>query len=146
MRKTLSLILPVLLPSWRFFKSIEPSPRVQWAIFSHDAAKPKIWRDLYPRPLTLSPIQILARLFWNPSWNETLFVVSCAERIQEDPTPHSVTEIRQRVLTAIPPIFITDIGQMAQFRLVFTTRVDTKLQEDIVFTSDVFSTNPINVK
>lgn len=70
---------------------------------------------------------MIRRLFWNPDWNDTLFVVSCAERIQENPTEHNIAEIKRRISE--------DVSQGAfQFRLVFVHRDG----EDIVFVSDVF--------
>ena len=89
MWKTLSFVLPVLMPSWRFFKTIEPSPRVEFAIIGEDG-KIEGWCDAFPRPATLSPCQITRRLFWNPAWNDALFMVSCAERIAEQPTYYSI--------------------------------------------------------
>jgi len=38
-------------------------------------------------------MQMSGRMFWNPSWNESLFLVSCAERLLQNPTPHSEDEI-----------------------------------------------------
>ncbi len=36
-------------------------------------------------------------MFWNPEGNESLFLVSCAERIMENYTPHSENEILKRI-------------------------------------------------
>ena len=36
-------------------------------------------------------------LFWNPDWNETLFLVSCAERLAVEPTAHAQNEIADRL-------------------------------------------------
>ncbi|MEM9341792.1 MAG: hypothetical protein AAGA87_01980 [Pseudomonadota bacterium] len=117
------LVLPVLIPSWRFFKAIEPSPRVQWAM----ASDSPVWLEFRPRPFRVSRLEMIRRLFWNPDWNDTLFVVSCAERIQENPTEHNIAEIKRRISE--------DVSQGAfQFRLVFVHRDG----EDIVFVSDVF--------
>lgn len=95
MWRTIGLLLPALIPSWRFFKSIEPSPRIQWRWDApggdHD------WREFRPRPQSVSVLQMIKRLFWNPDWSDYLYVVSCAERIQQDPTAHSIEEIRRAI-------------------------------------------------
>ena len=136
MWKTLSLILPVLIPSWRFFKAIEPSPRVQWSFLSDVDSHARDWQDFRPRPLAVTPLQMLGRLFWNPAWNDTLFVVSCAERIEQQPTDHSITEIARRIQADIEQSQVDASAQFFRFRLVFVHRDGTGLVEDIVFLSD----------
>ncbi len=136
MMQTLSLVLPVLIPSWRFFKSIEPSPRVQWALCSEQDATPLDWQDFRPRPLTVTPIGMILRLFWNPNWNDALFVVSCAERIQQDPTEHSIQEITRRIQADIGQMAMDATGKMVRFRLVFVHREDGELEQEVVFLSD----------
>ena len=136
MMQTLSLVLPVLIPSWRFFKSIEPSPRVQWALYSEQYATPLDWQDFRPRPLTVTPIGMILRLFWNPNWNDALFVVSCAERIQQDPTEHSIQEITRRIQADIGQMAMDATGKMVRFRLVFVHREDGELEQEVVFLSD----------
>ncbi|MEP1941902.1 MAG: hypothetical protein ABJJ03_02180 [Sulfitobacter sp.] len=86
----------------------------------------------------MTPFQMLRRLFWNPDWNETLFLVSCAERIQQAPTDHSITQIKQRILSDIEGGANADTGRWLQFRLVFVHRTDNDLSEEVVFVSDVF--------
>jgi hypothetical protein len=87
MLKTISLILPVLIPSWRFFKAVEPSPRVQWA------ADGGAWHDYRPRPERIALARIVRRLVWNPDWNEALYMVSLAERLTLAPDDQTLTEI-----------------------------------------------------
>lgn len=140
MLKTLSLTLPVLFPSWRFFKSIEPSPRVQWALLSETKTTEPDWQEFRPRPVTISPIQILLRLFWNPDWNDTLFVVSCAERIQECPTAHSIHEIRRRIVSDIRASALDTTDKLVQFRLVFVHHDGQDLVQEVVFLSDTSPT------
>jgi hypothetical protein len=119
----LRLILPALIPSWRFFKAIEPSHRVEWRVAAG------AWREFHPRPARVSLAAMIARLFWNPAWNDALFVVSCAERIAQSGCAHSVEEIRRRV--ALKP------GSV-QFRLVFVQRVEGVLVREEVYASDIF--------
>lgn len=136
MLKTLSLILPVLIPSWRFFKTIEPSPRVQWALSSDSDTPPNAWQDFRPRPLTVTWLQMIARLFWNADRNEELFVISCAERIQQQPDAQSIHEIRRRIQFDIEQMRIDATGQLLQFRLVFVHREQAELVQEVVFLSD----------
>lgn len=143
MLRTLALVLPVLIPSWRFFKAIRPSPRVQWAILAAGEAEASNWQEFRPRPERVSPIEMLWRLVWNPVWNESLFLVSCAERIQEMPTQHSISEIERRILREIarmPGDLTGDLtgdmtGKEMQFRLIFVQQGPQGWREDLVFLS-----------
>lgn len=138
MWKTLALILPVLVPSWRFFKTIEPSPRVQWAFVTGSDDALAQWQEFRPRPTHVSILQMLRRLFWNPAWNETLFLVSCAERIQDQPTDHSINEIRHRIAREITQQPTEVKGETFHFRLVFMRREADKLLSETVFLSKEF--------
>tara|TARA_Y100000052_G_scaffold27554_2_gene36273 strand:+ start:17501 stop:17911 length:411 start_codon:yes stop_codon:yes gene_type:complete len=96
--RTLQLILPALIPSWNFFDVIAPSPRIEYALLTSAEDAPVHWQAFRPRPETLSALTLLRRLFWNPRWNETLFLVSCAERLSQGITPdHSAREILTRM-------------------------------------------------
>ncbi|MEP5730389.1 MAG: hypothetical protein ABJL67_13595 [Sulfitobacter sp.] len=136
MLRTLSLILPVLMPSWRFFEAIQPSPRVQWQLTLGTENASEAWHDFRPRPKSITPLQMFLRLFWNPLWNETLFVVSCAERIAQHPTPHSIHEINQRILSDIKQRRVDTAGKMLRFRLVFVYREKAKIMRDVLFLSE----------
>ncbi len=76
------LYLPVLFPSWRFFKEIGPSPRVEYRV---DGGP---WQLATTRPDTFSPRRFLRSLVWNPDWNDALFLVSLSERLLTDPDRH----------------------------------------------------------
>jgi len=128
MRQTLLFILPVLFPSWRFFKTVEPAPRVEWSLFGQDA-----WRPLSPTPARISPLHLLRTLIWNPHRNEDLFMISCAERIAIAPTPHSIHEIAQRIAPLVKE------HAAFQFRLVFIHRYQDRLCDEVVFVSDVIT-------
>ncbi len=136
MLKTLSLILPVLIPSWRFFKSIEPSPRVQWALFAAADGQAETWQDFRPKPQSTSFAEVVLRLFWSPARNDTLFVVACAERIEQAPTAHSIAEIDQRILGDLDRSGANLRGKLMQFRLIFVHREGGEMYQDIVFVSD----------
>ena len=139
MLQTVLLILPILIPSWRFFKTIEPSPRVQWALLPNRDAAEGDWQEFRPRPATLTGFQMFCRLFWNPTCNDNLFVVSCAERIAEHATAHSINEIKRRVLKDVEQIPIDTTGRRLRFRLVFVSRDQAGLSQEVVFISEPFS-------
>ena len=88
---SIQLILPALIPSWRFFDSIAPSPRIEFALIGVDEG---VWQEFRPKPQKVDLFTMIKRMLWNPSVNEGLFLVSCAERIIKDQTPeHSEAEI-----------------------------------------------------
>lgn len=131
----LKLLLPALMPSWRFFKTVDPSPRVQWILRPpHSQTPPDDWQAFRPRPQQLSFVQMMARMLWNARWNEGLFLVSCAERLTIAPTDHSRDEILRRIARTLPP----DLPPRTtlQFRLLFIDRdQDGTLYQEITYES-----------
>ena len=101
----LQLLLPALIPSWRFFDRIGPAPRIEFALCQtaddtvDDTADDTSvqWQEVRPRPAHVPATSLLARLFWNPRWNECLYLVSCAERLLDDPSPRRATALWTRV-------------------------------------------------
>ena len=81
---------------------------------------------------------MLFRLFWNPVWNEALYLVSCAERLAERETEHSVREIRVRVGREIGRLSPDAGARQFQFRLVFVERGGDGLRQDILYLSPPF--------
>ena len=126
--RTLSLFLPVVIPSWRFFDVIAPSPRIEVAVFEDEEVRR--WEEFRPRPQRLSVRQLLGRLVWNPGWNESLFLMSCAERLMqgEEEEAFAREEIFRRIQRHQGP------GQgplqPIQFRLVFHMR-DANAAEEV---------------
>lgn len=136
MLKSLKLMLPALIPSWRFFSSVAPSPRVEYALGVDALTPPQKWHAFRPRPDHVSFAQMLWCMIWNPQWNETLFLVTCSERLIAAPTQHSVQEIHKRVARDImrrpsPPAPTT----LLYFRLVFLDRMGTNIQKSIEYES-----------
>ena len=127
----LKLLFPALIPSWRFFDEIAPSPRIEFALLQTSEDKSEQWQEFRPRPASLSPAEILRRLFYNPRGNENLFLVSCAERLMQNPTDHSVQEISKRIAREISAPYF-------QFRLVFVEREGQALEKHITYLSPVF--------
>ncbi len=135
MLQTVKLLLPALVPSWRFFDVIAPSPRVEFTCLRSATDTPIIWHEFRPRPAQLPIRTLLRRLIWNPGWNDTLFVVSCAERLMDLPTDHSHTQILTRINAEIATKHPNTTH--LQFRLVFVSRQGTELRKDITYVSPV---------
>ena len=126
MLKTLKLLLPALFPSWRFFDWIAPAPRIEVKINDQ-------WKEFRPRPEYVSLPTMIKRMIWSPYWNDSLFLVSCAERLAENPTEHSYNQILKRIVSDTDCVDDTYI----QFRLVFISRVKDQLQKDIQYISKI---------
>lgn len=146
MLNTLKLLLPVLIPSWRFFDVIAPSPRIEFrqltSLASEEPDKTHHWQEFRPRPAQLSIFSMLKRMFWNASWNESLFLVSCAERLMANPSQHSYQEIAKRIKLELQSggVDITATPFM-QFRLVFLSKDNQELSRHITYLSKI---EPIN--
>ncbi len=136
MLSILKLLLPALLPSWRFFDVIAPSPRIHYTFIENKDDTPSEWVEFRPRPARLSFPVMLKRMMWNPEWNESLFMVSCAERIMEAPTQHSEDEILKRIINDLEPSDLNASGYI-QFRLMVIERVEGELEQQLVFESRI---------
>lgn len=128
MLRLISLLLPALIPSWRFFKTVAPSPRIEYRLVAKSFVGP--WQEDRPRPASLSFTQMLRRLLWNPDWNEQLFLVSCSERLIEVPSQHSLDEINSRIARLLP-----SGTEALQFRLVFLSREGGRLVKTVEYES-----------
>jgi hypothetical protein len=127
------LLLPALIPSWNFFDVIAPSPRVEYALRPAKDEAPADWREFRPRPAAVPVPTMLGRLLWNPRWNQTLFVVSCAERLVDDPSDHSQDEIFRRI--AVDLANGSDAPAWLSFRLVFLGRQGEAIEREVLFQS-----------
>lgn len=93
----LRLLLPALIPSWRFFDSIGPSPRLEFAVLkTPDNPEPE-WQEFDPRPARVPLAGMLLRLFWNPHWNESLYLFSCAEKLLAEPSAPNESNLLRRI-------------------------------------------------
>lgn len=120
MLRALKLLAPALIPSWKFFDVIAPSPRIQYALLAAQTDDPDDWREFRPRPASLSPAAMLVRLFWNPRWNESLYLVSCAERLIDEPTAHAEDQIHARIAVDLAQApNADDLPPWLVFRLLF---------------------------
>lgn len=97
----LRLLLPAIVPSWRFFDAVTASPRIDYVLTATAGGEPGDWREFRPRVPVLTLGKMLRRLVWNPVWNEQLYLVSLAERLVSNATPatkaHSEQELLRRV-------------------------------------------------
>ncbi|MEP6017917.1 MAG: hypothetical protein ABJ251_05455 [Paracoccaceae bacterium] len=129
-RRTIELFLPALIPSWRFFKSVEASPRIEYRILQGSSHSE--WTSSFERPVSLTPLQFAQRLLWNSDWNNHLFMVSCAERLTEHVTQHSIDELNTRISRRIND---ADLSGLLQFRLLFLSRHGHQLVKEIEYES-----------
>jgi hypothetical protein len=132
MRNPLALLLPALIPSWNFFDVIAPSPRIEYAVLPSPDPAPAEWREVRPRPAHVSLADMLARLVWNPRWNETLFLVSCAERLMDEPTAHSEDEIFHRIAADLAP----GADAWLTFRLVLVQRQGEAIVREVAYLAE----------
>ncbi len=145
---TLKLLLPALVPSWRFFDAIAPSPRVQFILLNKEEKPLHPWQEFRPRPKKVTFLKMLKRLFWNPTWNESLFLVSCSERLLDYPTKHSEDEILNRIILELKKAGLLDATPdlfAIQFRLKQVQRRNHYLTEKIVYHSRIESLKDNNV-
>jgi hypothetical protein len=134
--KPLRLLLPALIPSWNFFDVIAPSPRIEYALTAAREDAPTEWLEFRPRPEHVSVLTMLMRLFWNPRWNQTLFVAACAERLIDEPTDHSQDEIFRRIAADLARrADSAALGVWLSFRLVFLGREGEVIDREVLFQS-----------
>lgn len=135
---TLKLLLPALVPSWRFFDEIAPAPRIEYALATTSGGPFVSWQEFRPKPRYLHLWQMSLRLIWNPVCNENLFLVSCAERLLAHPTAHSASEIFDRIQKDLlkPHIEPTKTTYL-KFRLVLRYRHAAEIISHVAYQSDV---------
>lgn len=138
MIKTIQLLLPALVPSWRFFDIIAPSPRIEFTVLKSKNDAQQEWGEFRPRPLKLSVSTMLKRIIWNPHWNESLFLTSCAERIIEGQDDHSIDEIISRIRNDLTnKNNDTRDRPYLQFRLVVITRENNDIKQHVAYISPI---------
>lgn len=137
--KTFQLILPVIIPSWRFFDSIAPSPRIEFALFDDAENITREWQEFWPRPEHVSILRMLRRLVWNPCWNESLYVAACAERLiklqDEHTQKHSAEQIAQRIRKHLSD---SERANSFRFRLIFMNREGNNVERHQLYMSDLY--------
>lgn len=121
MARLLALLLPALFPSWRFFKAVQPSPRIEWRSATGD------WRALHPLPQRLDWRATLTRLVWSPERNEALYLVTLSERLIVEGSAEAETAFLARILQAEIP------EPLAELRLVFVYREGPKILREVLW-------------
>lgn len=136
----LKLILPVLFPSWRFFSSIGPSPRIEVGFAAELAGTPLEFLPAFPLPEKVSPLSSIVRLLHNPEWNERLYINTCAEHLFEAPSEFHEQQIAQRLLIAIQSgkIIAPESARHMVFRIRTYAIDEGQVQEDVIFISRSF--------
>lgn len=89
------------------------------------------WSQVNFKPEQLTFKQTIGRLFWNPEWNEYLYLMTCAERLVETPDFHWVEEINTRLAKRIE----LPVGSTLQFRLVFVERSGEAVAPSVSYVS-----------
>ena len=97
--RVLRLVLPVLVPSWRFFDSIGPSPRLEYQWRAPDAPEDpaQAWTPWVLTPARVGVGTMFARLLFNAARNEALYLLACCERLVDDASHHAEQEIAARL-------------------------------------------------
>lgn len=129
-------LLPVLIPSWRFFDRVGPAPSVEFALGPAQEGPWERWEPVHPRPRRLPLIAMFRRLFWNPAWNEALYLVSCAERLLEEPTPARATRLWMRVADAVGTVGHPSPDPWLRVRIVETMREHERIGRDVRYVSN----------
>lgn len=148
---TLKLLFPALIPSWRFFDTVTSSPRIEYAILQSGEDHPAQWQEFRARPDHL-PIRIMIkRMIWNPQWNETLYLSTCADRLIDNQSPdHFAQEIAKRIKTALmkkTPVKKIPIKEMPeietaaffQFRILVLKPEGETISRDIMYVSKTYN-------
>lgn len=137
--RSLTLLLPALAPSWRFFPSVAPSPRIEFRAPQATGPEEAEWREFRPAPRKVSVGAMLKRMFWNPGRNETLFLVTCAERLLSGEIEFARREIASRIARQIPaPPAGREHAPFLQFRLVLVSGHGSDFRSDVAYMSPVF--------
>lgn len=100
----LHYLLPALLPSWRFFDDIGPSPRLEVALLRYAADTPQQWLPFAPVAPRVGIGAMVRRLCWNPQRNEALFLLSCCERVLQHGSPVAQQQIATRIGHALASV------------------------------------------
>lgn len=139
----LRLLLPALVPSWRFFDAVTASPRVDYVVLGPfedgpDEADPA-WQEFRPRPEVVTVATMLRRLLWNPQWNESLFLVSLSERLIHAATGetalHSQRELLLRVARDLHRMGLASPDAFLQIRLRLVGREGERVDSAVVYLS-----------
>jgi len=136
----LNYLLPALLPSWRFFDFIGPSPRLEICLLQHAGDVPSQWQAFRPSPQHISWLARFGTLLWNPRGNEALYLLSTSEKLLQRQSAAAQMEIARRIAAAFAcgEIVASSQDRFFQFRLLEIERDDGVLHTQTSFESPVF--------
>lgn len=137
----LKFLLPILFPSWRFFSSIGPSPRIEMGFTADKNSEPQNWFPFRPLPKKINFVLGIQQLFHNPLWNERLYINTCAEHLFEDYSEFREREIGRRLTVAVlnKEIVVGGEFQYLVFRIRALEFEAGQMRDDVVFVSKPFS-------
>jgi hypothetical protein len=129
-------LLPALIPSWRFFDRIGPAPHLEFQLTASPDRVSAEWGAVHPRRARVPAILMLARLFWNPYGNEALYLVSCAERLIDDPSDAGADDLWQRVADIVERDNAhASVGPFLRVRIVQVMREGDRIIHHVPWTS-----------
>ena len=134
-------VLPILFPSWRFFSSIGPSPRIEVGFVADKNSEPQEWLPFRPLTKKITFTLGLQQLFHNPLWNERLYINTCAENLFEGYSEFREREIGRRLVVAAlnEEIVVSGECQYLVFRIRALEFDAGQVRDDVVFFSKPFS-------
>lgn len=137
----LKLLLPILFPSWRFFSSIGPSPRIEVGFVADKNSEPQEWLPFRPLPKKVNFSLGMQQLFHNPLWNERLYISTCAEHLFEGYSEFREREIGQRLVAAAlsKEIAVDGESHYLVFRIRALESEAGQVRDDVVFVSRSFA-------
>lgn len=115
-------LISALISNWQFFKESTLAPVIEVNVDGAD------WQELSLRPKSQSFFDIVKSLFFNPHWNEALFIMDCAERLVLEKSQEDEDELTERIKLKLS----TQNAKYFEFRIIFIS----KDQKEIVFNSD----------
>lgn len=142
------LLLPILFPSWRFFSSIGPSPRIEVGFAADKNSEPQKWLPFRPLPKKINFTLGLQQLFHNPLWNERLYINTCAEHLFEGYSEFREREIGQRLVVAVlnKETVVDSEFHYLVFRIRALEFEAGQVRDDVVFVSQPFALMDAGVK
>ncbi len=143
----IKLLLPILFPSWRFFSSIGPSPRIDLGFVDGEERLPDSWVLFRPIPQQISKTEQFICFFHNPAWNEFLYINTCAENLFEAKGDYYPEEISRRLLNAVArgEIPVPEGARFLRFRIRAIYSEDApadqigQLRDEVFFVSSPYS-------
>lgn len=137
----IKLLLPIFFPSWRFFSSIGPSPRIEVGFAADKNSAIQKWVPFRPLPKGINFRLGVQQLFHNPLWNERLYINTCAEHLFEDYSEFREREIGLRLVFAVlnKEIVVDGEFQYLAFRIRALEFEAGQVCDDVVFVSKPFA-------